>query len=215
MSVPLLVMPYIIDERDENIQHQLPEFSGTVSAIQEGILINPKLLLQYVEFAAGNLPVSHSAESEALFMQIALFIRDHFPEILVKKMPFGQCGTVTLLGTGKPLISISHDLVLAFENAASNNRAQLRVVVTTTILRELSQTINLMNPFIYGLWGETGRPGKHLFEDRVLRGHLGLYFVEGSVQSFSSFLGIFLTIGGKRYVPGEFMLMCLFYIYIN
>ena len=52
MSLPkALVLPRITDEQDTDIHHQLPLFSETVSAIQRGILLSPKLLLYYVGLA--------------------------------------------------------------------------------------------------------------------------------------------------------------------
>jgi hypothetical protein len=201
MSLPkALVLPRITDEQDTDIHHQLPLFSETVSAIQRGILLSPKLLLYFVGLALGSLSVEYSAENEALFKQIWLFIRDYFPTILLKNMPHGSYGSVGLLRPGKPFISLSHDLVWAFENATSDNRLQLRVVVTTAFLRELSHSIH---PFIFGcLQPEIESPGNRFFEDRVLRCFLGLSFDQDATD-ISSLKGIFLTSGDKCHIPGQ------------
>lgn len=200
MSVLNAPAPRITDEQSTEIHHQLLLFSETVSAIQSGILRSPKLLLYYVGLALGSLSVGYSAENEALFKQIWLFIRDFFPTILLKKMPHGSYGSVGLLRPGKPLISLSHDLVWAFENATPDNRAQLRVVVTTALLRELSRSIH---PFIFGcLQPEIEGPGNRFFEDRVLRCFLGLSFDQDATD-ISSLKSIFLTSGDKCHVPGQ------------
>ena len=207
--------PHIKDPHNLTADFPFPNFGIFASDLQIGILQNHHLLAHYIGVAAHTFLVYTSPTTTKLFTELTDLIWDRFPTIRVEKLAHGVYGLVTVTRPGvHPTISVSRDLVCAFETMHPNSEDfhKLRVIVATTLLHELSHTIQTFfwgskSPICLARAGEEEGESGWLLEATVFCGMAGVYFKAKKYEGkYSQFRGIYLKNLDdelKIHVPGK------------